>query len=181
MRLFRRLAAWVGLSVALAAAAALVITAGGLAATAAVGLPGSATATAEPSTAPAGSTVTFQITCASLAPSSATLSGTLLGLPEQIPMSKQGSDTGVFAVTVTLPRDIQPGTYHPDIDCSDGSSASATLHVTALPAAGGVATGDGTTSTQTNNGLANVGLVLIGAGAVLGGIAMRRRGSRSRS
>ena len=64
---------------------------------------------------------------------SATLFGMTLGLPQQIPMDT-GED-GVFAVTVTLPPSILPATYNPDIDCSDGSSATATVRVTAFPAA----------------------------------------------
>ena len=44
-----------------------------------------------------------------------------------------------------------------------------------MPSGGGAETGDGTTSTTTNTGLAVGGLVLIGVGAVAGGIALRRR------
>jgi len=50
------------------------------------------------------------------------------------------------------------------------------LLVTAVPS-GGAATGDGTTSTTTNGRLAMAGLVLIAAGALAGGFALRRRGS----
>jgi len=141
--------------------------------------PGAAVAFASPSTLTAGTSVTFQVTCGSLQATSATLFGTSLGLPEQIPMNK-GSGGGVFSVTVTLPSTIHPGTYNPDIDCSDGSSATATLHVTAMPGSGGAQTGDGTTSTVTNTALSVGGLVLIAVGAVAGGIALRRRsGNRS--
>ncbi len=86
-----------------------------------------------------------------------------------------GTAGGVFTITVTLPASILPGVYHPDIDCSDGTSATAPLRITAFPTSGGAQTGDGTTSTATNNGLAAGGLVLIGIGAVAGGIALRRR------
>jgi hypothetical protein len=146
----------------------------GPAAVATVSLPGSASAFADPSTATAGTSITFQVTCASIEDRTATLFGTVLGLPERIPMDHE-SGGGVFSVTVTLPRGVQPGTYRPAIDCSDGSSANARLVVTAMPAQGGAQTGDGTTSTETNNGLAVGGLAMIGAGAVIGGIGMRRR------
>jgi hypothetical protein len=136
-----------------------------------------ASATADPSTATPGSAVTFQVFCTSLTASSATFFGTTLGLPSQIPMDKE-SGGGVFSITVTPPASIQPGIYHPDIDCSDGSSASARLKVTPFPSQGGAATGDGSTSTQSNSGLAVAGLALIGVGAVAGGIAMRRRSTR---
>jgi hypothetical protein len=121
----------------------------------------------------------WRVTCGSLQATSATLFGTTLGLPQQIPMNKEANDD-VFAVTVTLPSSIRPGTYKPDIDCSDGSSAAATVHVTAMPSGGGAETGDGTTSSATNTGLSAGGLALIAIGAVAGGIALRRR-SNTRS
>jgi hypothetical protein len=146
------------------------------AATAMSNSPG-ASATAVPSPATPGAAVTFQVFCTSLAAGSATFFGATLGLPSQIPMDKE-SGGGVFSITVTLPGSIQPGVYHPDIDCSDGSSAPARLNVTAFQSQGGAATGDGTTSTESNGGLAFAGLALIGIGAVAGGIAMGRRSSR---
>jgi hypothetical protein len=138
----------------------------------------SASATATPSTASPGATVTFAITCASTSASSATLFGTAISLPERIPMNNDGS--GLFSVTVSLPAGIEPGRYHPDMDCSDGSSASAFLRVTSFPS-GGAQTGDGTTATETNSGLAAVGLAMIAVGAVAGGIGMRRRQPSRRS
>jgi hypothetical protein len=140
---------------------------------------GAAVATASPSSATPGSTVEFEVTCASITASSATLSGATLGLPSQIPMTRT-SDNGIFNVTVRLPRSIRPGSFHPDIDCSDGSSAPAALQVTALPGPGGAQTGDGSTSTQTNSALTEAGLAMIAAGAVTGGVALRRRGSGTR-
>jgi hypothetical protein len=181
MRLIRQFAVSAGLSVVLASFAALglVATAGSPAQAAVVNSPGDAFGSADPSSATPGTAITFQVTCASLDASSATFFGTTLGLPEQVPMDKQSGD-GVFSVTVTLPGNIQPGTYHPDMDCSDGSSATATVTVTALPGRGGAQTGDGTTSTQTNTSLAMIGLGLIAEGAVAGGIAVRRRSSGRR-
>ena len=92
----------------------------------------------------------------------------------------QGATSGDFTITVTLPRSIQPGTYTPSMDCSDGSSTTARLTVTSVAPKGGAQTGDGTSSTQTNGGLSAVGLGLIGAGAVAGGFALRRRGPAGR-
>jgi hypothetical protein len=187
MRLIGRFTASLWLSAGLAgpailgASAFLAAAAGPASATvtAAANSPG-ASATVDPSSATPGAAVTFEVLCDSLDASSATFFGTSLSLPEQIPMDKESSG-GAFSITVTLPAGLEPGTYRPDMDCSDGSSASATLRVTAFPSAGGAATGDGTTATATNNGLAVGGLALIGIGAVAGGIAMRRRGSTRRS
>jgi hypothetical protein len=177
MRLIGRLSAvlWLGASMAgcgALGAAALVLA--GPASAAVTNPPGNASAFAAPSTATADTAVTFQITCVSLDAAAATLFGTTIGLPERIPMDKTSND-GVFSVTVTLPHDIGAGSYHPDMDCDDGSSATASLQVTAIPGGGGAQTGDGTTSTATNTGLAAGGLALIAVGAVAGGIALRRR------
>lgn len=141
---------------------------------------GPAVATASPSSATPGTPVQFEVTCTTIDASSATLSATPLGLSSSIAMTKM-SDNGIFDVTVTLPRGIQPGTYNVDIRCSDGSSGTATLQVTALPAAGGAQTGGGSTSTQTDTGLTDLGLGMIAAGAVTGGIALRRRSSGPRA
>jgi len=183
MRLIRRFAAssWLRFSiissVALGAGACAAATS--VPALAAVTGPPTVAAVNPSSTTP-GTKVTFAVSCSSTTATSATLFGTTLGLPEQIPM-QAGAASGDFLITVMLPSSIQPGTYHPSIDCSDGTSATATLQVTALPAQGGAQTGDGTTSTsQTNSGLAAAGLVLIGVGAVAAGIAVRRRSSGTR-
>jgi hypothetical protein len=182
MRLIRQSAVAVGLAVLLFSSAAMgmgaLLAATGGPAQAAVVNPsgGGATGSVDPSSATPGSSVTFQVFCASLDTSSATLFGTTLGLPEQIPMDKESGNDGTFSATVTLPSSIQPGTYTPDMDCSDGSSATATLKVTALPSPGvGVQTGDGTTSTRTNTGLAEIGVALVAVGAVAGAIALRRK------
>ncbi len=181
MRPFRQFAVFVGLTIGLLSAAALgagtilVATAG----PAAAASPGNATAAASPSTATAGSKVSFAVSCATTSASSATLFGTTLGLPALIPMGSSAA-SGKFMITVTLPSGIRPGTYTPAIDCSDGSSTTARLTVVSVAPKGGAQTGDGTTSTQTNGGLSVVGLALIGAGAVAGGYALRRRGRARR-
>jgi hypothetical protein len=178
MRLIRRFATSVGLSVLLAGSAtmatgALATATGGAAQAAVTGAGDNATGSVDPSSTTPGTSVTFQVFCASIDAASATFFGTTLGLPEQIPMDKE-SEGGVFSATVTLPGNIRPGTYMPDMDCSDGSSATATLTITAIPH-GGAQTGDGTTSTETDNGLAVGGLALTGLGALAGGIALLRR------
>ncbi len=184
MRPFRHFAVFVGLSAGLLSSAALgvgviVSATAGPAAAATVNPPGNATGAASPSTATPGSQVSFAVSCASAGASSATFFGTTLGLPARIPMG-QGAASGDFTITVTLPSGIQPGTYTPSIDCSDGSSTFAHLTVTTVAPKGGAQTGDGTTSTRTSGGLSAVGLALIGAGAVGGGFALRRRGPSRR-
>jgi hypothetical protein len=181
MRLIRRLAASARLSAALAGPVVLGLAVVGMAALASgpavatvVAPAGGAYATVSPESTTPGGNVEFAISCASESSTSATFFGTTLGLPAQIPMNK-GAVPGDFTITVTIPGNIGSGSYHPDMDCSDGSTASADLVVAAVPRQG-AATGDGTTSTRTNNGLAMVGLALIGVGAIVGGIALRRRG-----
>ena len=78
--------------------------------------------------------------------------------------------------TVVLPSSLAPGTYSPEITCSNGVSATATLTVNAVPGKA-PQTGDGTTSTATNTALANVGYGLLGAGALIGCVMLRRRWS----
>jgi hypothetical protein len=116
-----------------------------------------------PSTAPPNSQVTFSILCGTTA-KAATLSGSVLGLPERIPMTKIQSQTGEFAASVTLPSSIMPGTYMPSIECDNGLSAPATLVVTP---SGAPVTGDGTTATATGGPLAAVGVGLTGTGGLV--------------
>jgi len=141
---------------------------------------GGSTAFAMPSTATPGTRVTFTADCspaANAGGANAILSGTTLGLPERIPMQAQSPGSFNFHITVGLPTTIAPGTFRVNIDCPGGTSATATLRVVSFPS-GGAGTGDGTTSTTQRNGLAVAGIVLIGAGALAGGFALRRRGSR---
>jgi hypothetical protein len=123
-----------------------------------------------------GTSTTFTVDCSSLTAagkaSSATLIGTTLGLSEHIPM-QASTHADQFVTTVTLPAIIKAGTYQPDIDCSNGVTASAVLTVTA--------TGDGTTATATDERLTTVGLALLGLGAVSAAVLVTRRRLRSRA
>ncbi|HEU5416125.1 MAG TPA: hypothetical protein VFV41_00435 [Streptosporangiaceae bacterium] len=141
---------------------------------------GGSTAFASPSTAAPGQRVLFVADCSPAAGmGSATLFGTTLGLPSRIPMNPGKGQSFDFSISVTLPRSIAAGTYHPDIDCPGATSATATLHVTRFPS-GGAATGDGATATTSNGMLAMAGLALIGVGALAGGFALHRRSTRDR-
>ena len=94
-------------------------------------------------------------------------------------------DAGRVAGQLQLPHHGRPAQQHRAEDVPPGHRlpgrhvATATLHVVSFPS-GGAATGDGTTSTTPRSGLAVAGMALIGAGAVAGGFALRRRGSRQR-
>lgn len=168
----------------LAAVVTVPVLVAGEPATYAASRSGGSTAFATPSTATPGTAVTFTAECspaANAGGASAILFGTTLGLPQQIPMTAESSGSFTFHITVNLPSSIQPGTYHPTIDCPGGSSASPTLKVASFPH-GGAATGDGTTSTSTDNGLAlgGLGLGVVGAVVLAGGLARRRRVVRQR-
>jgi hypothetical protein len=129
-----------------------------------------------------GTSTTFTVDCESLTAagpaSSATLAGTSLGLPSQIPMQASGQGN-MFEVTVVLPTSIAPGTYDPEINCSNGIAAAGVLTVNAVPGQA-PQTGDGTTSTATNAVLTDVGLGLLGAGSLAGGLVLRKRRSGPR-
>jgi hypothetical protein len=142
-----------------------------------------------PSTATPGSSVTFAITCGTNA-TSATLFGTTLGLPEQIPMDS-ATELGEWVVTVDLPTDISPGDYSPSIDCDNGVSGTANLTVNPAPSpttptpvpSGAPLTGDGTTSSATGGPFTPAGIALLAAGGLAAcAVAIRRRRrARSRS
>jgi hypothetical protein len=169
MRLIRCTAAIAGLIM-------IVLVSGAPAALAGGGGPSPVSVYPNPSTP--GASTTFTIDCSTGAGTpctSATLNGSSLGLPAQIPM-QAGSQANVFVATVVLPSSLAPGTYSPEITCSNGVSGSATLTVNAVPGPA-PATGDGTTSTATNTALANLGFGLLGAGALAGCVVLRRRWS----
>jgi hypothetical protein len=169
MRLARCVAAIAGLIMTVLVGGATAALAGG-------GGPSPVSVYPNPSTP--GTSTTFTIDCSTGADTpctSATLNGSSLGLPSQIPM-QQGSQNDVFVTTVVLPSSLAPGTYDPEITCSNGVESSATLTVNALPTAA-PQTGDGTTSTATNTSLANVGFGLLAAGALAGCVVLTRRWS----
>jgi len=159
-------AAALGGVIALIAGTSAVLAAGtGPALATVANAPRSTMASVVPSTAIPQSRVTFAVYCTSPAATSATLHGLPLGLTEHIPM-RPNRAAGDFTASVILPGSIQPGTYHPRIECSDGTSATARLLVPSFATAG-----------WTPNAWLRVGgLILIGA--VAGGIALRRRKRR---
>ena len=146
------------------------------------GVPGQ-TVNIFPNPSAPGTSTTFQVNCSSQSSaspaSSATLSGSQLGLADQIPMQST-SQQNVFVTTVVLPTSLAPGTYNPQIECSNGVSASATLQVNAVPSPA-PPTGDGATSTTTNGWLTDIGLALLGVGAVTAGVIVRRHRTGSRT
>ena len=160
------------------AAAGLIVVV--LASTAPAALAGNPTVNIFPNPSAPGTSTTFTVDCDTSAgpASSATLDGSSLGLPAQIPMQASGQ-SNMFEVTVVLPTSVAPGTYDPGINCSNGVTAAGALTVNAVPGQA-PQTGDGTTSTATNSALTDVGLALAGAGSLAGGLVLRKRRSGSR-
>jgi hypothetical protein len=176
MRLVRYVAATAGLTVAALASTA----SAALASTGGQSVPAdnpNATVTPNP-TAP-GTATTFVVSCNSLTAggtaTQATLTGTSLGLPAQIPM-QQGSQPNQFVVTVQIPQSLGPGSFSPDINCNNGVTQTVNVEVNAVPGQA-PATGDGTTATATDGRLTVGGLGLLGIAAVAGGLVLRRRRS----
>jgi hypothetical protein len=180
MRAVLRAAARAGLTMATLAVPALVLPILVLPGQAALASSSPVDITPNPS-AP-GTSTTFAANCSSQTAggkaTSAILIGTTLGLNEHIPM-QASTHTNEFVATVVLPTDIKPGTYQPDIDCSNGVTASAALKVQAVPGVA-PATGDGTTATATDDRLTTVGLALVGLGAASGALFLTRRRFRAR-
>jgi hypothetical protein len=162
---------------AVAAAGLIVVV---LASNAPAALASNPTVNIFPNPSAPGTSTTFTVDCDTSAgpASSATLDGSSLGLPSQIPMQASGQ-SNMFEVTVVLPTSIAPGTYDPGINCSNGVTAAGALTVNAVPGQA-PQTGDGTTSTATNAALTDVGLALVGAGSLAGGLVLRKRRSGSR-
>jgi hypothetical protein len=127
-----------------------------------------------------GTATTFVVSCNSQTAggnaTAATLVGTPMGLPAEIPM-QQGSQPNQFVVTVNLPPTIGAGSFSPNINCNNGVTQTVNVQVNAVPAQA-PATGDGTTSTATDSTLMVAGLGLLAAAAVLGGLVLRRRSGR---
>ncbi len=146
-------------------------------------LAGSSPVDITPSTSAPGTSTTFAVNCSSQTgagnATSATLIGTTLGLNEHIPM-QASTHAGEFITTVVLPTNIKAGTYQPDIDCSNGVTASAAFTVKAAPGVA-PATGDGTTATATDDRLTAIGVALVGLGTVSGVLLLTRRRSHNRA
>jgi hypothetical protein len=157
-------AALAGVTALIAGTSAVLAAGTGPALATTANAPRSTLASVIPSTAIPRSRVTFAVYCTSPAATSATLHGRPIGLTKHIPM-RPDTAAGDFTASVILPGSMQPGTYHPRIECSDGTSATARLLVPSFAAAG-----------WTPGAWLRVGgLVLIGMGTVAGGIALRRR------
>lgn len=137
----------------------------------------------QPATATPGGSVRFTVSCASLDAAAAMLLAQSLGRPAPIPMNAAAME-GDFVVTVRLPPGIRPGRYRARVDCSDGTSAVATLWVEsdqAAAAARATAASDRAAAAAPTSpvraGLAAGGVVLMAVGAIAGGsaLALRRR------
>jgi hypothetical protein len=176
-----------GLATAAALGSAALVTAVALAATAArASAPGPADATAaavQPATATPGGSVRFTVSCASLDTAAATLLAQPLGMPALIAMNAAAMQ-GDFVITVRLPSGIRPGRYRPRIECSDGTSAVATLWVESVQAAAAARAAAAseraaaaTPTSPVSAGLAAGGVALMAVGALAGGsaLALRRR------
>ena len=161
-----RVAAVGGVIAVIAGTSAVLAAGTGPALATAANAPRSTLASVVPSTAVPLSRVTFAVYCTSPAATSATLHGRPLGLTRHIPM-RPNTAAGDFTASVILPGSIRPGTYHPRIECSDGTSATARLLVPAFAPAGGI---------PGSAWLRVGGLILVGA--VAGFIALRRRKRR---
>lgn len=176
-----------GLTTAAALGVATLATAAlGPATAALASAPGPASAAAaavQPATATPGGSVRFTVSCASLDTAAATLLGQPLSIPALIPMDAAAMQ-GDFVITVRLPSGIRPGRYHPRIECSDGTSAVATLSVESVQAAvaarAAAASERAAAAAPTSParaGLAAGGVALMAVGALAGGsaLALRRR------
>jgi hypothetical protein len=173
MRLIHSVVRAAGVAVTLAglAVAAPAATAAG----AAAGV-GPTTLGVNPSSAIPGAAVTFMIMCGESS-GSATLAGTVLRLPAQIPMTRQAT-AGEWTASVTLPSSLLPGTYLPSLECGNGVSGTTTLIV--LPS-GAPVTGDGTTVTAGDGQLTGAGLALAGLGTLVVALWTWRGRVRSRA
>ena len=183
MRLARSVAATAGLTVA--ALAGPVPAALASAARPNHGMPditSNPDASATPNPTAPGTATTFVVSCTSLTgggnATAATLVGTPLSLPDQIPM-QQGSQPNQFVVTVDMPQSIGPGSFSTTISCNNGVTQTVDLEVNAVPG-GAPATGDGSTSTVTDGKLTVAGLGLLGIAALAGGLVLRRRAGKQR-
>jgi hypothetical protein len=150
-------------------AAAVLATAGLV-----VALPGIATAgggasgSVEPKVVQRGDDANFFVKCESSS-TSASLTGTSLGLPSNIEMDKLTSRE--FDLDITVPFGASRGAHHISMQCSDGSFVSVTLVVSPH---GGANTGDGATSGGASTVALATGSLLI-TGAAIGFVLLMRR------
>lgn len=124
-----------------------------------------------PSTVPAGNEVALRASCDDNL-KSATVNSSLFGPVTVKPQF------GFLTATVTVPARTQPGDYRLDLACPDGGkTATATLHVVAkvAPSHGPATGGGGMAPGRQAPALIGGGLVVVVAGLVLGGVALRRR------
>jgi hypothetical protein len=176
-----------GLATAAAIGSATLATAVLLPATAAqASAPGpadAAVAAVHPATTTPGGSVRFTVSCASLDTAAATLLAQPLGIAALIPMNAAAME-GDFVVTVRLPSGIRPGRYRPRVECSDGTSAVATLWVESVQAAAAARAAAASEraaaaapTSPVGAGLAAGGVALMAVGALAGGsaLALRRR------
>jgi hypothetical protein len=150
-----RLASVAAISFGAAAAAILIPTAAS-----------AATASATPDFVASGTKSTFRVHCTG-SPVSASLTGTDLGLPSDIAMSR--TSTGRFAVTLRIPKGTAPGPYDVNMQCSNGDFGTASVQVSPR---GGPNTGDGSASgvdmTTAVVGGGAVALAAVGGAILLG-------------
>jgi hypothetical protein len=129
---------------------------------------GGASGSVEPKVVQRGDDTNFFIECGSSS-SSASLTGTPLGIAHNISMEKLTSRE--FDLDITVPNSAARGTYHIDMQCSDGSFTTVSLVVSPH---GGADTGDGAMSGGASTvALAGGGLLIVGAG--VGGVLLLRR------
>jgi hypothetical protein len=180
MRLARSVAATAGLTMAaLASAAPVALASAELPHHSPSAIISNPDVSVTPNPSAPGTATTFVVLCNSLTAggnaTAATLNGTSLGLPAQIPM-QQGAQPGQFVATVNLPQTIGAGSFSPTINCNNGVTQTANFEVNAVPGQA-PATGDGSTSTVTDGKLTVAGLGLLGIAAVAGGVVLRRHRS----
>jgi hypothetical protein len=125
-----------------------------------------ATASATPTFVASGAKSTFRVHCTG-SPTSASLTGTDIGLPSDIAMSR--TSTGRFAVTLRIPKGTLPGSYDVNMQCSNGDFGTASIRVSPR---GGANTGDGSASgidmTTAVVGGGAVALAAVGGAILLG-------------
>ncbi|HEY0003056.1 MAG TPA: hypothetical protein VGB74_21565 [Actinoplanes sp.] len=125
-----------------------------------------------PSTVPAGDKVGLRASCDDNL-KSATVSSALFGAVTVAPQY------GFLTATARVPDGTRAGDYRVDLRCPDGKTASSTLHVVVkvTPTRGPATGGGGTAPGRNAPVLIGTGLAVLGAGAALGVLSLRRRRS----